>query len=134
MRLPPTGILRIDPLPDGLVVVVRGGERSLDDAVLDRAVGDCWEAHGFFGLSVFADTEGDDLPELIRRTPLIRRRTVRTARVGRLRGAGFEVLPTFANRYHFSIVLPDATAATFEGVRMCFDPPIPNPSFAQDDG
>jgi hypothetical protein len=54
MLIPLASILRSDPPPDETVVVVRGGERSLDHAVLDRTVGDCWDAHGFFGLSVFA--------------------------------------------------------------------------------
>lgn len=55
------------------MVVVRGGERSLDDAVLDRTVADCWAAHGFFGLSVFADAANRDIGDLARRTPLVRR-------------------------------------------------------------
>ncbi len=134
MLIPPASILRSDPPPDETVVVVRGGERSLDDAVLDRTVGDCWDAHGFFGLSVFADPASADLAALARRTPLVRRRVVRTALVGRLREAGFEVMPTFANRYHLSIVMPDATARTFEQVRLCFGPPMPNPGYDPDGG
>lgn len=126
---PPSSILRAEPPPADGVVVVRAGERSLDDAVLDRTVGDCWAAHGFFGLSVFADTANPDIGDLARRTPLVRRPVLRTALVGRLREAGFEVMPTFANRYHFSIVMPDATAATFERVRLCFGAPVPNPGF-----
>lgn len=110
-------------------MVVRGGERSLDDAVLTRAVGDCWNAHGFFGLSVFADPRSADIGELVRRTPLVRRSVVRTALVGQLREAGFDVMPTFANPYHFSIVMPDATAPTFEQVRRCFGAPVSNPGF-----
>ncbi|HVE46554.1 MAG TPA: hypothetical protein VNA57_07385 [Acidimicrobiales bacterium] len=129
MLMPPAGILRAEPPPDNVVVVIRGGERSLDDAVLDRTVGDCWAAHGFFGLSVFADPANSDIGELARRTPLVRRPVVRTALVGRVREAGFEVMPTFSSSYHFSIVLPDATAPTFEQVRLCFGPPMPNPGF-----
>lgn len=129
MLNPPSSIVRSEPPPDSVVVVIRGGERSLDDAVLDRAVGDCWVSHGFFGLSVFADPAVSDIGELARRTPLVRRRVLRTALVGQLREAGFEVMPTFANPYHFSIVMPDATARTFAKVRLCFGPPIPNPGF-----
>lgn len=129
MLIPPSSILRAEPPPDNVVVVIRGGEHSLDDAVLDRAVGDCWDAHGFFGMSVFADPAGNDIGELAGRTPLVRRRVLRTALVGRLREADFEVMPTFANRYHFSIVMPDATARTFEQVRLCFGPAIANPGY-----
>lgn len=70
MLIPPSSILRAEPPPDNVVVVIRGGEHSLDDAVLDRAVGDCWDAHGFFGMSVFADPAGNDIGELASRTPL----------------------------------------------------------------
>ncbi|MGQ0431531.1 MAG: hypothetical protein ACT452_03875 [Microthrixaceae bacterium] len=129
MLIPPASILRAEPPPDDMVVVIRGGERSLEDAALDRALSDCWDAHGFFGLSVFADPTSADIANLARRTPLGRRRVVRIAVVGRLRESGFEVLPTFANRYHFSIVVPDATPRTFTEVRSCFGPPMTNPGY-----
>ena len=112
-----------------MMVVVRGGERGLDDLFLDRALGDCWDAHGFFGLSVFADPEGVDLVDLVRATPLVRRRIVRLAEVARLREPGFEVVATFKNRYHFSIVVPDASHRTFAELRDCFGPPVENPGF-----
>jgi hypothetical protein len=127
--MPPSHIVRVQPLPDGATIVIRGGERSLDSDVLERAVGDCWEAHGFFGLSVFGDPATADISEIVRRTPLIRRRLVRTAKVGRLRDAGFEVVPTFVNRYHFSVVLPEATEQIFDALRSCFSPPMPNPGY-----
>jgi hypothetical protein len=127
--MPPASVLRAEPPPDDMAVVIRGGTRSLEDAALDRALSDCWDAHGFFGLSVFADPTSTDITKLARRTPLIRRRVVRVAAVGRLREAGFEVMPTFANRYHFSVVVPDATSGTFDDLRGCFRPPMPNPGY-----
>lgn len=129
MRLPPPEILRSQSLPNDAVVVVRGGGRSLDDTTLERTVADCWSAYGFFGLSVFADPDTTGLTTVTRQTPLVRRRLIRTARVGRLRQAGFEVMPTFKNPYHFSIVIPDANLATFAVVRRCFEPPIANPGY-----
>jgi hypothetical protein len=129
MQLPPAEVLRTQSLPDDAVVVVRGGEHSLEDANLERSVADCWNSYGFFGLSVFADPASGDLAELARQTPLARRRLIRTARVGTLRQAGFEVMPTFKNPYHFSIVMPDAVALTFARMRACFGPPVPNPGF-----
>lgn len=129
MLTPSRGILRAEPPPDDVVVVIRGGERSLEDAALDRALSDCWDAHGFFGLSVFADPSNADIAHLARRTSLIRRRVVRVAVVERLREAGFEVMPTFANPYHFSIVVPDATPQTCAVVRRCFGPPMTNPGY-----
>lgn len=61
--------------------------------------------------------------------PLVRRRLIRTARVGQLGESGFDVMPTFKNRYHYSIVLPDATAQTFAHLRKCFGAPFLNPGF-----
>lgn len=132
MRLPPPRLLRDEPPPDDLLLVVRGGALSLSDAALDRSAGDCWEQHGFFGVSVFA-APGDDIVALSRVNPAIRRRRqVRTARCGALRAGGFEVAATFANAGHFSVVLPDATPERFEILRSCFSPPIENPGFEPD--
>ena len=51
----------------------------------------------------------------------------RVARCEALRAAGFAVMPTFSNPWHFSVVLDDATPATFEALRHCFGDPVPNP-------
>jgi hypothetical protein len=40
---------------------------------------------------------------------------------------GFEVMPTFPNPFHYAVVLPDASPATFELLRRCFGTPEPNP-------
>jgi hypothetical protein len=129
MLMPPPHVVRAERLPDDATVVIRGGERSLDDAIIERSVADCWTDYGFFGLSVFADPSTSDIGEIARRTPLIRRRLVRTAQVGLLRAAGFEVVPTFANRYHFSVVLAEATEEVFDALRSCFGPAEPNPAY-----
>jgi hypothetical protein len=127
--MPRPSLVRSGSPPDDLVVVVRGGERSLDDALLERSLSDCWDAHGFFGLSVFADSNGDGLRELARSTPLVRRRVLRLAVVGRLRETGFEVVATFTNQRHFSVVVPDASRETFAFLRACFGPPVANPGY-----
>ena len=78
-------------------------------------------------MSVFGAPD-DDLVAV--NTPLraIRiRALVRVARCAALRAAGFEVMLTFSNPWHFSVVLPDATPATFERLRECFSQPVPNP-------
>lgn len=58
------------------------------------------------------------------------RPVVRLARAGDIRGAGFEVVPTFANP--FSVVLPDAAPSTFVDLRDCFTEPQPNPGYQPD--
>lgn len=132
MRLPPAHLLRDESPPDDLLLVVRGGTHSLDDPTLERSTSDCWEQHGFFGVSVFA-APADDLVVLSRAHLAIRRRRqVRTARCGTLRAAGFEVAPTFGNPAHYSVVLTDATLERFERLRSCFSAPFDNPGFDPD--
>jgi len=132
VRLPPPSLLRDEPPPDDLLLVVRGGANSLSDAVLDRSAGDCWEQHGFFGVSVFA-APGDDLVALSQSNLAIRRRSqIRTARCSSLRVAGFEVAATFVNPGHYSVVLPDVTPERFASLRACFSLPVNNPGFEPD--
>ena len=101
--------------------------RTLSDAHLANQVGDCWERHQFFGVSVFG-APNDDLVAASEAVRAIRiRSVVRVARCAALRAAGFEVMPTFANPRHFSVVLTDATPATFDALRQCFGEPVPNP-------
>jgi hypothetical protein len=132
MRLPPQSLLRDEPPPGDLLLVVRGGANSLSDVVLDRTAGDCWERYGFFGVSVFG-APGDDLIALNRANIAIRRRQqVRTARCGALRAAGFEVAATFTNPGHYSVVLPEVRPERFASVRSCFSAPVENPGFEAD--
>jgi hypothetical protein len=129
MRLAPTAIVRDEPPPDDLLLVVRGRQNSLSDANLERATTDTWQSYQFFGLSVFAAPD-DDLVALSERQLAVRRRSqVRVARCGTLRDAGFEVTPTFSNPDHFSIVLADVTAETFERLRSVFSEAIANPGY-----
>lgn len=133
MRLPPPEVLRPEPLPDNLLLVVRGGVRTLSDAHLANQVGDCWERHQFFGISVFGAPD-DDLVAVSAAVRAIRIRSViRVARCAALRAAGFDVMPTFPNPWHFSVVLPDATPATFEALRKCFGDLQPNPGYVPDE-
>ncbi len=85
LPLPPEEIVRQEAAPPDLLLVVRGGRNSLNDANLERAVGDCWLTYGFFGLSVFGAPD-DDLVALSNSVSQVRRRReVRVARCGHLR-------------------------------------------------
>jgi hypothetical protein len=133
VRLPPEDVLRPDPPPDDLLLVVRGGVRTLSDAHLANQVADCWERWQFFGVSVFGAPE-DDLVAVSAAVRAIRiRPLVRVTRCAVLRAAGFDVLPTFANPWHFSVVLPDATPASFDALRRCFGDPVVNPGHQPED-
>lgn len=130
--MPPDHILRDEPPPGNQLLVIRGGRDSLSDVNLERSLADCWDEHGFFGVSVFG-APGDDLVTLSEEERQIRRRRqVRLARCGDLRAAGLEVAATFTNPRHFSIVLPDAVATTLTLLRSCFSEPVPNPGFRKD--
>jgi len=132
VRLPPAEIVRDEAPPDDLLLVVRGGRNSLSDAHLERATTDTWERYRFFGVSVFGAPD-DDLGSLSQREAAIRRRVeVRVARVGVLRSDGFEVVPTFSNPAHFSVVMAEASATTFDQLRACFSAPLPNPGYEAD--
>jgi len=132
MRLPPSDVLRETLPPEDLLLVVRGGEHSLSDTVLERTTSDCWSRYRFFGISVFG-APGDDLLALSLSEPAIRRRPVlRLARCGDLRAGGFEVCATFANPAHYSVVLGVATPERFADLRACFSEPQPNPGYAPD--
>lgn len=105
----------------------------MNDVILERATTDTWEAFRFFGLSVFAAPE-DDLIALSQRQLAIRRRPVlRVARCGVLRRERFEVVPTFSNPDHFSVVLPDAALETFARLRSVFSEPVANPGYEPSD-
>jgi hypothetical protein len=130
--LPPPEIIRPDEPPDDLLLVVRGGRSSLSDLNLERATGDCWQRYGFFGVSVFA-APGDDLVSLSHSVGQIRRRPeVRVSRCGTLRESGFDVVATFVNPSHYSVVLPDAGPQAFEQLRSCFSEPRVNPGYEAD--
>lgn len=42
-------------------------------------------------------------------------------------------MPTFSNPWPFSVVLSDATPATFERLRLCFGEPLSNTGYAPDE-
>ncbi|MGI8985086.1 MAG: hypothetical protein ACR2HM_11255 [Acidimicrobiales bacterium] len=42
-------------------------------------------------------------------------------------------MPTFPNPWHFSVVLPDATPATFDALRNCFGDLQSNPGYVPDE-
>ena len=106
---------------------MRGGITTLSDAHLANQVADCWDRYQFFGVSVFGAPD-DDLIAVSEAVRAIRvRPLVRLARCGELRAAGFEVMPTFVNPWHFSVVLDNATPETFEALRQRFGEPVPNP-------
>ena len=128
--MPPQTIrLRGDHPPGDATLVVRGGAQSLSNEILGRAAETNRAAFGFLAISVFLAPD-DDLTALSREVPAIRRRrSVRTARCGALRSAGFPLLDTTRHPLHFSIVVAELTTATFDRLRDCFSDPVTNPGY-----
>lgn len=120
-RLP----IRREHPPDDAVVVVRAGVMA-PDRVVDTAT-DAFEDFGVYTVSVEAAID-ISVDELCRSSPRIADRygKVRLSSFGRLRAAGFAVLPTFTHP-HFDVVLPDLSEVTVARLERCFDEPIPNP-------
>ncbi len=102
---------------------MRAGVLDREDA--RRAARRARTETGILSLSVFAAL-GQRVDELCRDRDLVRYRQVRTSSFGRLRRAGFAVLPTFAEP-HYDVVLADLEDETMERLERCFEAPGPNP-------
>ena len=119
--------LREEEPPNDAVVVVRAGLMRLE--IVRRAASDAHEALGFHTVSVYLALN-EPVEVLCRREPRLNRyRRVRLSAVGRLRRAGFALIPTFSLP-HYSIVFPDLADPTLQRLEAAFDPPVPNPGRA----
>ena len=119
--------LRREPPPDDHVVVVRGGDD--DKEKLRRHAERTHRAYALkseplYGVSVYCVL--DELAGRRLARQLASYRLVRLSAVGRLRSAGFPLLPTFA-RPHFTVVLPSVADADLNRLLACFGPASHNP-------
>lgn len=123
--------LRREPPPGDDVLVVRGGEDSAEKLRrhaerIHRAY--VLDGRPLYGLSVYCAL--DELAGRRLTRQLASYRLVRLSTVGRLRTAGFPLLPTFA-RPHFTIVLPSVESADLDRLLACFDPASHNPGYGR---
>lgn len=117
-------LLREEEPPDDAVVVVRGG--LMDSQYVRTSATDTLDEYGILAVSVFLVLD-QSFEELCRGEPFLARyRQVRRSTVGRVRSAGFALLPTLA-RPHYDLVLPDLAAGTLQRLETAFDHPEPNP-------
>ncbi|MGB6059030.1 MAG: hypothetical protein WBF71_12300 [Microthrixaceae bacterium] len=95
---------------------------------IHRAAERTFAVHGMFGISVegVIDTT---VQEACRGERLVSYRKVRLSTFGRVREAGFALLPTF-DHPHFTVVLADLSELILVRLNRCFDSPIPNPGRA----
>ena len=108
--------LRDDDPPDDAVLLLRGGPVTVEKLVehAARQLRD-FSLRGVPMASVSVDgTVGEWTAEALLRDRLWSRSKYSTARVGEVRDAGFEILPTHATP-HFDIVLDDASMAEASG-------------------
>ena len=123
--------LRREPPPGDDVVVVRGGDDNAEKLRrhaerIHRAY--VLEGASLYGLSVYCTL--DELAGRRLAHQLASYRLVRLSTVGRLRTAGFPLLPTFA-RPHFTVVLPSVEPADLDRLLACFDPASHNPGYGR---
>lgn len=117
-------ILRDEEPPDDTVVVVRGGE--MNSAFVRRTAQRSAEESGYHAVSVFLALD-EPVELLCASEPYVARYgQVRLTTVGRIRHAGFPLLPTL-HRPHYDVVLPDLEGPTLDRLEATFDGPVPNP-------
>lgn len=113
--------LRAERAPDDGIVVVRGGPTSVAKVLSHaRRTHDAFVLDGelIWGVSVFCaldDLGGASLDALLHRFASYR--VVHLPRVGQLRDAGFELVPTFG-RPHFTVTMagPDEAPALLDAL------------------
>lgn len=115
-------MLRPGEAADATTLLIRATPGSLDETVVDMAEAavnsaDTYEVERpdglrvlLYGVSVFGRTPGADAGELLRRFASSPYYLEASAR--QVRAAGFEVLPTGANRAHFDVLLIDGQSAS----------------------
>lgn len=120
--------LRSQRLPERLVVV-RLGAVTLDDRRLGDACARTHDRWGLWGFSVLEVPGGDDYGLLVRLRPEVGlRRQILVADGRQLTAAGFPLLPTL-DFPHWTVVLAEASAPTFERIREYFRGPVQNPGW-----
>lgn len=147
-------VLRPAETPDDLLVVIRATPASRDAALSSIAADARLSSKVYcvavadhrvvlYGVSVFAHRRGTELAEVLARFPGAPAYV--QARVGVLRAAGFEVLPTGTNPEHFDVQLishveegarePDDIDLFAAAVRLldAAGETRPNPAYAGDD-
>jgi len=121
--------IRVEPPPGDDVLVLRGGDDTVQSLRrhaerTHRAF--ALDGRSVYGLSVFCAIDELGQRQLYRR--LASYPVLRASSVGRVRGAGFWLLPTFA-RPHFTVMLVSVEADELGRLLACFDPASQNPRY-----
>jgi hypothetical protein len=121
--------IRLEPPPGDDVPLFRGGDDTVQKLRrhaerTHRAF--TLDGRGVYGLSVFCALDEIGERQLYRR--LAAYPVLRASPVGRVRDAGFLLLPTFT-RPHFTVVLASMETDELARLLACFDPPSQNPRY-----
>jgi hypothetical protein len=120
-----------DRLPDE-TWVVRGGVMESQTMMTNAQVHNA-ECPGEWALSVAA-VNGWTVEALAMAAPFPNRQ-MRVSTVGAIRALGHDVRPTIDDPPHADLVLSrEPDEELWEELRGAFDPPIPNPRFAEQEG
>lgn len=127
MSRPIEPLVRPEPPPDDLVVVVRGGpltaQKIVEHAIRQQAVF-TYQGAPMTAISVDLSIEGWPLERILRER-MWSRSQYATTTVGHLRAAGFELVAT-SSAPHFSVVLPTATEFVAVALLDCFGSTLGN--------
>lgn len=120
--------LREEEPPDDAVVVIRGGPLTIEKFVEHaRREMERYTLAGEPLVSVSVDLAvGDWTLEVILREVMWSRSTYATATVGRLRSAGYRLIPTFSAP-HYDLLLPEPTEDAAGRLLSVFGDALPNP-------
>lgn len=130
-RIEQRALLRIEQIPEGATIVVRGGSDTRDKLRRHaERTARAWSLDGrpLLGVSVFAVLDAP-LEELLRQR-FANFRTIYLPTAARLTGHGFELLPT-GQRPHFTIRLRSASDPELDRLLTALGDLQPNPQYAK---
>ena len=113
--------LRDEPLLDDATVIIRAGAKGLADESLLRTTKRSHDEYGWFAVSVYAVPATG-------RGHLARYGSIARSSAGRLRAAGFPLLPTHRDPQHYDVILADQRAPTLDRLRGRFGAAEANPA------
>jgi hypothetical protein len=120
--------LRDEPLLDDATVIIRAGAKGLADESLLRTTKRSHDEYGWFAVSVYAVPAGGVAALATGRDHLARYGSIARSSAGRLRAAGFPLLPTHRDPQHDDVILADQRAPTLDRLRGCFGAAEANPA------
>lgn len=113
--------LRDEEPPADFVIMLRAGERGVAASTVMAAAARSRAVLGIVGISVVAGLAGESLSDAWEHADVTRERdVVWWTTAGRLRSAGFPLLPTGRDIRHYSVVLADLSESRIAALAAQF--------------